>query len=624
MGNNRIKDAIPLILLSLILFSSFAPVITSGWEGEGSGEVVIELMTGTIIVSTNLEAADFTIAGPKQIEGQGSFNIFSNMLVGVYTITYKDAIGYDAPRLETKTLTEEGKIQFIGEYNKVLTTTDASLQEVIKEYTQKETSITIDGEQYYIVTLKGYIHPEILQPTEYAPSNPSGIWNVYVDANWQPVANEEIAQKIYIVDKANYKLHCLPGGSPDGIEKNMEGIDGVLDAHKELDRQEDIDRIAEQVFKASADLLLIAGAIEVGAGKAASEILRARMVSILREEALRMYFPKDVSIGTGLAFLSKAKNEYNKAYEIAVRNPQRITDHKTAEDYLSSLYTAYFFEVYGTGLVLPANRIDKSELAIVLGWGAEYIIYKAEWIVDKITNSKFRAYHKFYDIASSIIKGFTEPIIMSLDGIEAILSTTSEVEWLLEKSIGLPVYYTLALAHRDITELKEFPLEPYIREHLASPAELRVYDSESKVTGIVSGDIKIEIPNSFYHNNTVIIFFPSDLYKHEIAGIANGSYRFMIDYVGNKTTSFVVSDVPISVNATHQYTIEGTSFNQTITKVTLKIDSDGDKVFERSIDLFNAKEISTVEIETEFFRTFFFILLVILSILSCVYLARRR
>ncbi|GAG19963.1 unnamed protein product, partial [marine sediment metagenome] len=261
-------------------------------------------------------------------------------------------------------------------------------------------TVTVDGEQYFIVTLKGYIHPVTLQPTEYAPSNPSGIWKIYVDANWQPVANEEITQKIYIMDKANHKLHNLPGGSPEEIEKNMEGIDMVLDAHKNLTRQEDIDRIAEQVFKASADLLLIAGAIEAGAGKAASEILRARIVSILSEEALRMYFPEDVSIGTGLAFLSKAKDEYNNAYEIAVSNLQGITDHKTAEEYLSSLYTAYFFEVYGTGLVLPAERIEKNELAIVLGWGAEYIIDKVEWIVDKITKSRFSAYHKFYDIAS--------------------------------------------------------------------------------------------------------------------------------------------------------------------------------------------------------------------------------
>jgi hypothetical protein len=49
-----------------------------------------------------------------------------------------------------------------------------------------------------------------------------------------------------------------------------------------------------------------------------------------------------------------------------------------------------------------------------------------------------------------------------------------------------------------------------IESHLCSPGELRVYDSEENVTGLVNSEIKEEIPNSAYFDDTVIIFSPDE------------------------------------------------------------------------------------------------------------------
>lgn len=63
-----------------------------------------------------------------------------------------------------------------------------------------------------------------------------------------------------------------------------------------------------------------------------------------------------------------------------------------------------------------------------------------------------------------------------------------------------------------------------IETRLRSPGELRVYDSQGRVTGLVNGEIKEEIPNSAYFNNTVLVLPPSGLYRFEVAGTDQGTY----------------------------------------------------------------------------------------------------
>ncbi|MDD5680243.1 MAG: PKD domain-containing protein [Candidatus Omnitrophica bacterium] len=123
-----------------------------------------------------------------------------------------------------------------------------------------------------------------------------------------------------------------------------------------------------------------------------------------------------------------------------------------------------------------------------------------------------------------------------------------------------------------------------VQEH--SSGELRVYDSQGNVTGIVNGEIKEEIPNSIYDNEskTVTAFDASVFYYYKIVGTDEGAYGLTIDSIEKETSDeFVASNIPTLHNAVHQYVIDWNALSQAEKGTNLKVDSEGDGVFERTI-----------------------------------------
>lgn len=117
--------------------------------------------------------------------------------------------------------------------------------------------------------------------------------------------------------------------------------------------------------------------------------------------------------------------------------------------------------------------------------------------------------------------------------------------------------------------------------HLASPGELRVYDLEGRVAGLVNGAVREEIPNSVYSNNTVMILSPGGSYSYEVAGTEDGSYGLLVaSFKQGKSNTFTATDIQISINAIHQHTIDWDAISRGEEGVTVKVDSDGDGVFE--------------------------------------------
>ena len=121
---------------------------------------------------------------------------------------------------------------------------------------------------------------------------------------------------------------------------------------------------------------------------------------------------------------------------------------------------------------------------------------------------------------------------------------------------------------------------------LLSPGELRVYDSQGRVTGLVDGVVRQEIPHSVYdaENKIVTIVPPIDTYRFVVAGVEDGRYGLTIISVedGN-VANFTATGIPVSANATYQYTIDWDALARGEEGVTVQIDSDGDGVFERTI-----------------------------------------
>jgi parallel beta-helix repeat protein len=114
--------------------------------------------------------------------------------------------------------------------------------------------------------------------------------------------------------------------------------------------------------------------------------------------------------------------------------------------------------------------------------------------------------------------------------------------------------------------------------------EVRVYDSKGRVTGIINEEIKEEIPGSIYNkeNRIVIILNASDTYSYEVAGVKEETYELLVVSVENgKATTFNATNIPISIRAIHDYTINWAALSSDEGGVIVQVDSDGDGIFER-------------------------------------------
>ena len=121
---------------------------------------------------------------------------------------------------------------------------------------------------------------------------------------------------------------------------------------------------------------------------------------------------------------------------------------------------------------------------------------------------------------------------------------------------------------------------------LGSPVEVRIYDAEGRVTGLINGELQEEVPNSMYdeENKFLTIFFPLEFYRYEIKGIEEGEYSLGIVSIENDTIiDFGALNIPISTGTIHQYQIDWQKFSQGEKGVTLQIDVDGDGVFEKTV-----------------------------------------
>ncbi|MEW6214840.1 MAG: hypothetical protein AB1478_06505, partial [Nitrospirota bacterium] len=129
-------------------------------------------------------------------------------------------------------------------------------------------------------------------------------------------------------------------------------------------------------------------------------------------------------------------------------------------------------------------------------------------------------------------------------------------------------------------------LTPWYLVWKRSPGELRVYDSLNRVTGLVNGEVREEIPNSSYDrkNEMVAIFSPSDTYRYDVVGTDEGTYGLeIVSIKGNEAITFTATDIPTSSEAIHQYTIDWDVLSQNKEGVTVQVDSDGDGIFEQTI-----------------------------------------
>jgi len=136
--------------------------------------------------------------------------------------------------------------------------------------------------------------------------------------------------------------------------------------------------------------------------------------------------------------------------------------------------------------------------------------------------------------------------------------------------IETPTPLLIRLLDRIVDVIKKF-----------SPGELRAYDQEGFVTGLVDGNVKEEIPNSAYFNGTVIIVSPNASYRYEVAGTEHGSYGLLVvSFLEEETLNFTAIDIPFSASTIHEYSIDWSIVAQGGQGISVKVDSNGDGTFE--------------------------------------------
>jgi hypothetical protein len=115
---------------------------------------------------------------------------------------------------------------------------------------------------------------------------------------------------------------------------------------------------------------------------------------------------------------------------------------------------------------------------------------------------------------------------------------------------------------------------------------LRVFDSQGRVTGMVNGEVKEEIPNSTYskESNTVDVFDSQGYYIHEFYAVKVGNYCFTNDAFryGEMTQSYL-ENIPIVTGATHRILADVSAAETGNRKTILMIDDNSDGEFEKEI-----------------------------------------
>lgn len=125
-------------------------------------------------------------------------------------------------------------------------------------------------------------------------------------------------------------------------------------------------------------------------------------------------------------------------------------------------------------------------------------------------------------------------------------------------------------------------------EYKKGEYELRYYDSSGRVTGMVNGEMKEEIPNfnSSEYKGLNMGLIPQDINIYEIFGIKEGNYRLnVIGSDGENLIGFSATNIPIFPGETHRYELDQNAIYEEGMGAIFSIDIDGNDGFEREINV---------------------------------------
>jgi len=135
-----------------------------------------------------------------------------------------------------------------------------------------------------------------------------------------------------------------------------------------------------------------------------------------------------------------------------------------------------------------------------------------------------------------------------------------------------------------------------------SPIEIKAFDSQGNTTGIYHGNIVADIPNSLFdeENETVKIFNQPGYCFYEIVGKEDGYYGLELNAIEEgEATTFIARGIPISFSSRHVYKIDWDALSRGEKGVTVKIDSNGDGIFEINLHTGNSFSLLPAEVNID-------------------------
>jgi murein DD-endopeptidase MepM/ murein hydrolase activator NlpD len=232
-------------------------------------------------------------------------------------------------------------------------------------------------------------------------------------------------------------------------------------------------------------------------------------------------------------------------------------------------------------------------------YGAALSYLQNYWKGEAEENAAFYLFDKVYEVGRSKISRIGEYLGRLILGF-VTFSISDFALFVQEQGNAIDLeneYYTKLDAERKAAEGKlgtiydvsaythtlDLAQSPRIVAERQSPIEFTVCDSKGRITGVVNGEEKTEIPYSVILDDAVLIYFPDDEYRYEALGVEPGTYGLTVVFVQTRTRCiFSAQDIHTTQGAAHIYTIDWAALSGGEKGVMVQVDSNGDGIVERT------------------------------------------
>jgi len=465
-------------------------------------------------------------------------------------------------------------------------TREEYISKLIQQEMIEQHIVRIKDQRYRIVTLGKYIDPVTLECKD-----SSKIVKVYVNDDYSPIKDPTTLRKIRIIDEANRYL--TNGGSAEGIKARINDI-------KTRERLYKLIKFDEFLLKELSKSAVIAFGAYLSSGMTLMKDISSVDSDVFKELLLDPNMALEANMDMNL---KEAKKEYEIALKIAEDHPAGTirNDYDGAYNYLSHYLNAENHEMLGFAYMDCLQNLNKNTEDDLKEMGKEIV----KQLVDKyvkggeIAVDAINRIEKISDFAKLMKERYPK---LEKD-MEAYFTRDFKITELLSSSVLNPAAtysYCLATGVNEPQDSNYNEVDINIPQYrlvgisVASPVELRVYDSKNQTTGLVNGEIKEEIPGSIYDNKTktVVILNATDSYRYEVVGTDNGTYGLEVTSAeSGKVNTLTTSGIPTLASSIHQYTVNWSTLVASGGKegITMQIDSNGDGTFENVTNPFVEK-----------------------------------